>query len=135
MKNNYNRALLLYSILETENDNGAELEELIAYADYINHSIMTYDEFNDGINFLLKYRLIKEINKRVLAEESFKEWFKNEYKNKKRIILLNAVTKIQKYFEKIEKENNINKDIRTKINKTDFENSVNEYMKIYNSIK
>jgi cell division protein ZapA (FtsZ GTPase activity inhibitor) len=135
MKNNYNQALLLYSILETENDNGAELEDLIAYADYVNHAIMTYDEFNEGINYLLKYKLVKEIDKRVFAEESFKEWFRNEYKSKKRIVLLSAVNKIQKYLEKVEKENDINKNIETKINEKDFENNVKEYIKIYNGIK
>jgi hypothetical protein len=128
MKNNYNRALLLYSILETTNDNGAELKDLIAYADYVNHAIMTYDEFKDGINFLLKYGLVKEMDKRIIIEEFFKNWFKNEYKDKKKIVLLSAVNKIQKYFERMEKESNIDKNMETKIDETDFKNNVNEYI-------
>jgi hypothetical protein len=35
----------------------------------------------------------------------------------------------------VEKENDINKNIETKINEKDFENNVKEYIKIYNGIK
>jgi hypothetical protein len=47
----YNSALLLYSIFSTEGGNGSELKNIIAHIDYINHAIITFKEFTDGINY------------------------------------------------------------------------------------
>jgi hypothetical protein len=132
MKNNYHTAFLLFAINAIHglpNNNGVELIDLIAFVYLLNNTIMNYDEFRNGINCLLKYRLIKETDKTIFIEETVKEWFSNDYKNCKRIESLSAVIKrIKKYIEKLEKENNRNENIKSKINGTDFENAVKEYI-------
>jgi hypothetical protein len=98
--NNYNNALLLYFIYETQTHSGSELKNIIAYADYVNHAIVTYEEFNNSIRYLIKNELTKEIDKKIFVENKFKEWFLNEYKNNKKINISKAVEKIQKYLNK-----------------------------------
>jgi hypothetical protein len=137
MENNiYNNALLLYSIYDNQTDNGSGLKNIIAFADYVNHAIMTYEEFQNGIKYLLKKELVKEIDKKIFVENKFKEWFLNEYKNNKKTNVSKAVEKIQKYLNKLDTINNyMENDIETKITEIDFENSVNEYLDVYNNIK
>jgi hypothetical protein len=125
---NHNSALLLYSIFSTEGDTGSELKNIIAYVDYINHAIITFKEFTDGINYLLSNGLIKEKNKKYFTDKKYKEWYENEYKNRKRIYLAKVIDKTEKYLDTIIKNNNF-ENIRTKINETYFDSNVNEYIK------
>ena len=129
-KYNYNSALLLYSILNSEQETGAELKNIIAFADYVNHAVMTFNEFNDSIKYLLKLGVVNETDKKLFTEISFREWYNNKYKNNRKIYLLGAIEKIQRYLNDIIKNNNLNKNIETEINETDFENAVNEYINI-----
>jgi hypothetical protein len=126
---NYKNALILYSIFSSEQKNGAEIKSIIAYADYVNHEIMTFEEFTNSIKYLLQLGLIKEICKKLFVENSFKEWYNDKYKNSKRIYVLKMVESIQKYLYEIEKTNELNKNFETKITEKDFEDSVNEYIK------
>jgi hypothetical protein len=125
---NYNSALLLYSIFSTEDGEGSELKNIIAHIDYINHAIITFKEFTDGINYLLSNGLVEEKNKKYFTGKRYKEWYENEYKNKKRIYLEKVVEKTSKYLNTTLGDNNI-ENIRTEINETYFENSINEYLK------
>lgn len=54
-------AWLLEAIIFSErSDNGAALTDIIASADYINHAIMTFEEFDSSARKLLKSELIIE---------------------------------------------------------------------------
>jgi hypothetical protein len=130
---NFKNALLLYSIFTTQASEGSTIKSIVAYADYINHSIMTYTEFSSGIRYLLKNKLVKEVDKKLFADDQFAEWFMNEYENRKRIYLLKAVEKIQKYLNKLKIQTD--NDAETEITEADFENGVEEYLQIYKSLK
>lgn len=129
MGKNYDNALLLLSIYATGQNNGSELINVIAFADYANHAIMTYDEFDNGVKYLIKNGLVKEKSKKLYIFDMFKDWVKS--KNKKRFYVLKEVEMIESYLNKLDEENNIDtyNDIEININKTDFENSINEYVK------
>ncbi|MDR1316042.1 MAG: hypothetical protein LBK13_04130 [Spirochaetales bacterium] len=128
MSKNYNGALLLYSIFSTEGDNGSELKNIIAHIDYINHAVITFKEFTDGINYLLRNGLVEEKNKKYFTDKRYKEWYENEYKNRKRIYFAKVVEQTSKYLNTALRNNNI-ENIRTEINETYFENSIKEYIK------
>ena len=128
-KYNYYNALLLYSIFSSERDKGAELKNIIAYSDYINHAIMEYDEFKTGIRYLFQLNLIEEVDKKLFTNRLFKEWYSTTFKDKKRIYALKMIEDIQKYLNKTERNNEINKNIESKITEIDFENSIKEYLK------
>jgi len=53
MKYNYLDALILNSIVSSEKEDcGAELSNIIAYADYVDHAIITLSELNNSIEKL-----------------------------------------------------------------------------------
>ena len=133
---NYNNALLLYSIYCTQNKNlGSEIKEIIACADHANHAIMTYSEFKNSIKCLLEKDLIYIMNKKIFIKNLFKEWYANEFMDKKRIYIFKVIEKIQKFLITVDTTKNI---IELNITKEDFQNGINEYKMeikaIFNSI-
>ena len=59
MKYNYLDALILNSIVNSEKEDfGAELSDIIAYADYVDHAIIALSELNNSIEKLLLDGLI-----------------------------------------------------------------------------
>jgi hypothetical protein len=72
--------------------------------------------------------LVEERNKKYFTNKKYKEWYENEYKNRKRIYLEKVVEKTSKYLNTTLMNNNI-ENIRTEINETYFENSIKEYIK------
>ena len=127
-KYNYTSALLLYSIFSTEREGGAELKDIVAFADYVNHAIMNFNEFNFAIVYLLKLGLVEEIDKKLFVKDSFREWYNNKHKNNKRVYLLGIIEKIQKYLNDKMKDNILSKNVKTRITEFDFGNGVNEYI-------
>ncbi|MDR2518827.1 MAG: hypothetical protein LBD13_05370 [Spirochaetaceae bacterium] len=126
---NYYNSLLLYAILETDVNNcGFNLVDIIAFIDWANHAIMTYDEYNNGINYLLDNNLIEEKDEKYSVTNEFKEWFNDINKNKKRIYLHKAIENIEKYLNDIASIKTLNNK-RIIISKEDYENSIKEYKK------
>ena len=63
----FNNALILFSIYETQKDNiGSDLRDIIAFSDYVNHSIMNFDEFYYSINYLIHNKFIKKKIRNIL---------------------------------------------------------------------
>ncbi|MHC6204297.1 hypothetical protein ACYULU_14045 [Breznakiellaceae bacterium SP9] len=65
--NNYINAIIVYSILQAEDDNGTDVENIIANSDCIDHSIMNYEEFSNGLNYLMEINIVKEENKKIIC--------------------------------------------------------------------
>jgi hypothetical protein len=122
----HTKAWVLYAIFACRND-AASIAEIIARADMINHAILTYDEFNASVNFLLKLGAIGEKDKKLFVDKNFKDWFEARYKNKKRVYLHTALRDTEKYLESLSVQTC---EIEpSKITKIDFENGVKEYIK------
>ena len=123
----YNNALLQYFIYCTQNERtGSEIKEIIACADHANHAIMTYAEFKNGIKYLLEKDLINIIDKKIFIKDLFKEWYVNEFADKKRIYIFKIIEKIKKFLITVD---NTKEVIELNITKEDFQNGINEYKK------
>ena len=133
---NYNNALLLYSIYCTQNNNtGSEIKEIIGCADHANHTIMTYSEFKNSVKCLLEKDLIYIMDKKIFIKYLFKEWYANEFMDKKRVYIFKVIEKIQKFLITVDNTKNI---IELNITKENFQNGIDEYKKeikaVFNSI-
>jgi hypothetical protein len=139
MGKNHSNAILLLSILKIQKDYSSimphelvtELTNIIAFVDYIDHAIMTYDEFNNGLKYLLKNKFIREKNKKIIIVRNvFKKWYTNILKDDKQISLLREVEIIENYLNKLDENDIIGNEIEinVKIDRNDFEESVKSYI-------
>ncbi len=75
MEDNISSAWLMYSIFHSENeDKYSKLTDLIAVADYSNHAIMTYSEFNEGLLLLNGLGFVLSEGDKLIVSEFFKDW-------------------------------------------------------------
>jgi hypothetical protein len=123
---------LLHSILNTEKQNsGAEARDIIAFADYTNHAILTYEEFTDGIEKLSAAGLIVPVGKNYAASDSFKEWFKSKFNKKIRMNVQKEFTGIENYlsekFPNGPSENN-SLHFRSSFPNEEFRKVISEYL-------
>lgn len=74
--NNFNEALFIYAVYSSSSERaGAKLENIIAYNDYLNHTIPTYSEFIDSGIKLINAGLIKQTGNEFHVTIKFKDWF------------------------------------------------------------
>lgn len=122
--------LFLSIILSTHNKKKvyAELTSIIASADFINHAIISFEEVRDGLNKLLKAKLIKEDNKRFCLAERGKEIYLKI--NKKSNSHLDVVGAIDKFFnQKLLLDSNNSLKKKKNITKEDYELALKNYIK------
>ena len=143
MGKNHSYALLLFSIFKTPIGETYGLVDrllnIIAFADYVDHIIMTYDEFENGIKYLIKNKLVVvktrriiETTKNLIISNKFKNWYKKTMKNEKQISLVKELEIIENYLDKLDEEGKIDNEIeiKIKINKDDFEDKRKYYIAI-----
>jgi hypothetical protein len=70
--------------------------DVVATADYINHSILSFSEFDTGIKKLLTIELVAEKERRLKTTRKLKQWWSKMY-GTKRVNLIKAMTDIEKY--------------------------------------
>ena len=87
MEFNSSDILVLQSVFNCEGRDGsaASLAGIISYADYIDHSVMTYDEFANGVQKLMAIRLVMQRGKKFATTKRFKDWWSEKFKDKKRV--------------------------------------------------
>ncbi len=124
-------ALLLESIkLSQSDDDGASLLEIIKWFDYINHAIITYQEFVSGTEKLKSLGLVREQSKRLWTTDIFESWWAKKYGTKSRFGLLKAMEEIEKYLNGDFGKHQQKLDYgATNFTKDDFEQSKTEYLK------
>jgi hypothetical protein len=76
---------LLHSILSTEKNEGATLKEIIAFADYTNHAVITYEELTDSLARLTSLGLVKKTRENFSTTDEIKEWFRTKFSKKIRM--------------------------------------------------
>lgn len=85
-------AWLLHSIYASEKPElGADLRDIIAYADYVNHDILTYAELAASLPKLLIIGLVVQLNKNLVTTDIYKAWWASKFENKKTIYVLKAL--------------------------------------------
>ena len=98
----YSNALLIQSIFHSEKEDlGAKLTHVIAYADYVNHSILTFGEFEIGLKKLAALDLVAEDKEVLATTHKFKDWWNKKFSNKKRIYPLNELDQIALYLKQL----------------------------------
>jgi hypothetical protein len=79
--NNFD-SLLIQSIYHSEKgEEGVELSTLIGYVDYVNHSIITYQELTESIESAKACGLIEAHGRKLKTTDSFKIWRSSYSKN------------------------------------------------------
>lgn len=133
---NFLDALLLGSIRLSQNDDqGATLNDILKYADYINHALPTYPEFNSGTKKLKSLGLIVENSKRLRTTKKFEDWWIKRYGEKKRFGLLKAMDEIKKYLDnEYASVDGYWENTTTELQETDFNESIDEYVKLTNNL-
>ena len=124
-------ALLLESIkLSQSDDEGATLLDIIKWFDYINHAIVTYQEFVSGTEKLKSLGLIREQSKKLWTTDIFESWWAKKYGTKSRFGLLKAMEEIEKYLNRDFGKHEQQLDGgATNFTKDDFEKSTTDYLK------
>ncbi len=93
---------LISSIFHTENNSKCfNLMNIIAYADYSNHAVMTYKEFIEGLKYLTSIGLVTELGKELFTTEMYKDWWNTRFQNKKRVYIQKEISDIEKFIRKI----------------------------------
>ena len=95
---NHSDAWLLQSILHAEKDKqGAELTDILAYADYVNHEIITYEEFEEGLVKLIALKLVVERGNKLETVMKFKNWRDKKIASMRRIYVQKELEMIEEY--------------------------------------
>lgn len=126
----YSDSWLLQSICNTEmSDNGSDLTDLIAFADYSNHAVMTFEEFSNGLTKFLALGLVCVNDSRLITSTEFKDWRKRKYENRKRILLLQEIDDFGKYLNKNYGQINVDlSKIDLEISKNYFDKAISDYL-------
>ncbi len=130
MSFNFTDAWILQSIYCSEiREHGAELVDIIAYADYSNHAILTYSELTNSLVKLLHAGLVVQLGDNFQTSMTYKAWWTEKSKDKKRIYLLKAIEETEKYLNKNFQNLDISHDNSIiPISESDFKNSVDLYI-------
>jgi hypothetical protein len=96
----YNDAWLLQAILHSEGQEGASLINIVAYADYANHAVMTYEEFSGSLSRLMFAGIVLFDKPFLRTSEAFRAWRTEKYKGKKRFGILKEIDVFEKYLNK-----------------------------------
>ena len=98
--NYYDSCLLTAICTGADNENGTDLKDIIAYIDYIDHSIITWTELFNGLLKLKRIKAVREKEKKLFPEKEFREWWLKKYENKKRIYISKQVAEVNVYLNK-----------------------------------
>ena len=80
--------------------NGADLKTIIAYIDYVDHSIISWKELSAGLIKLMKIGAVIEKNKKLFLSGKFKAWWIRYNQNKKSLTVLKQVDNVNGYLDK-----------------------------------
>jgi len=128
MESDFTSAWLMYSIVHSENEHKySKLIDIIAIADYSNHAILTYLEFNEGLTLLLNLGFIRLKDDKLFVSESFKQWWTAKFVKKKRRYVQKEILDINEHISKLKSSLPKKVDLPI-ISESDFNKAVNEYL-------
>lgn len=130
----FSDAWLIQSIFHTEKkSHDFKLTDVIAYADYVNHAIMTFPEFEQGLKKLIALGLAIENEAHLATTDQFKDWWNQKFANKQRIYALTELEQTKSYLKKLSKGVNLNYNtIEIRMNEEDFGQAVKDYLRKMN---
>jgi hypothetical protein len=97
MKFNSTDAWLLQSIYHSQGTGHASIKDVIAFADYVNHAVMTYHEFSTSLSKLTSVSLVSTESNHFKTTDAFEQWRRKKFKGKKSVQPLKELFEIEKY--------------------------------------
>jgi hypothetical protein len=70
---------------------------VIAFADYVNHAVMTYEEFSNSLPKLVAISLVSVDSNGLRTTAAFEQWRRKKFKGKKSTQPLKELFEIEKY--------------------------------------
>ncbi|MFN8258537.1 MAG: hypothetical protein U0W24_22805 [Bacteroidales bacterium] len=121
---------VIHSLLNVQSEGKAtELRNLIAFADYTNHAIMTFDEFSGAFKKFIQIGLIEIAENELKISAGFKAWYKVRFEHKKRMNFQKEISVIHEYLKINYNEFNAFSNVADIIiTKEIFDNKVLEYL-------
>jgi hypothetical protein len=86
--------------MTASSETGADLKTIIAYIDYVDHSIISWAELFNGLNKLKSIGAINEKNKKIFLTKKFNAWWLKKYQTIRRFNVLKQVEEIDAYLDK-----------------------------------
>ncbi len=97
MKFNSTDAWLLQAIFHSQDDGYASIKDIIAFADYVNHAVMTFEEFSTSLPKLMSVSLVTIDSDHLRTTAAFEQWRSKKFKGKKSVQPLKELFEIEKY--------------------------------------
>lgn len=132
MKYNHVDAWILNSIVNSEKEDfGAELSDVIAYADYIDHSIITLSELNDSLVKLYLDGLIEALdNKNLIVNIIYKSWLNKKLEGKSKFSIYKIIEETEKFLINYKNENSANDELKKIVlyQESEYNKAVQRYL-------
>jgi hypothetical protein len=127
--NTYDTAIVMCLRTWRSDDTVKELKSLISFVDYIDHSVLTFSEFETAIHKLIAGGIIHVKGSKPKCNELYDEWWKKKY-SKKRVGDSKEIKETKEYLNK-----NFANSIGTNIRSTSFvsQNEFETALKLYTS--
>lgn len=97
MKFNSTDAWLLHAIHHSNEGGYTSLRNVIAFADYSNHAIMTFAEFSSSLPKLITASLVVSDGDRLKTSSTFQQWRDKKFKGKKSVSVMKEMIEIEKF--------------------------------------
>ena len=110
--------------------NGTGLRAIIAYIDYVDHSIISWKELSNGLTRLMNIGAVIEKNKKLFLSGKFKTWWLSYYQNKKGLAVLKQVDDVNGYLDKTYSAIRDHQHTKIELTENDFLMALKEYKKL-----
>jgi hypothetical protein len=125
----FNDAWILTSISNMEGTEGATLVNIIAYADYSNHAVVTFEELEQAISRLSVIGLLKSENSKFKTNTEFKDWWKSKYKENNRISVHKQIYEVENYLNRFLNTNEgLFEQESIKLDQRKYDQAIEEYL-------
>lgn len=130
MEFNYTDSLVLVSIFNTGGaSDGAALIDVIAFADYADHSILNFDEFASSLNKLAKAGIIEQRVGRLFTTDTYTSWQQSNLKKYKRIYIGKMIDRAKEYINSSFLEINFSANTGVQVSQDEYSKAVEIYLK------
>ena len=126
MTSKSNDAWVLVGIFHSEDQTKmANLRSIIAYCDYVNHAVISFDEFSSAIKNLLAADVISLEENCFSVTDFFRQWYTQTFRNARSISSIKELNQIEKFLSTLTYSDG---NVKIHLSKEDFEKALQEYM-------
>lgn len=116
-------AWLLLAILIANKKGGVSLDKIISAGDFIQHSILTFDEIKSGINRLMTNKLVRGVEDLITITPKARRLFTLNTKSR----VLNDLDKIERILKSLKDYNKVSQTKHYILTKEQYELAIQKY--------